>query len=89
VITPEWEDMFDVLNKGKGNLIAVSMTITPARKKLVDFSDQYLQIQQHVIIHKHNHKVKNVEDLAGVKVHVRNKTSYQEAAGTKRRWSGH
>jgi len=78
VITPEWEDMFDVLNKGKGNLIAASMTITPARKKLVDFSDQYLQIQQHVIIHKDNHKVKNIEDLAGVKVHVRNKTSYQE-----------
>jgi len=78
VITPGWEDMFDVLNKGKGNLIAASMTITPARKKLADFSDRYLQIQQHVIIHKDNHKVKNIEDLAGVKVHVRNKTSYQE-----------
>jgi membrane-bound lytic murein transglycosylase F len=54
------------------------MTITPARQKLVDFSNEYLSIQQHVIIHNNNHTVKSIKDLHGKKVYVRDKTSYQE-----------
>ncbi|MBW2116188.1 MAG: transporter substrate-binding domain-containing protein [Deltaproteobacteria bacterium] len=51
VVTPTWEGLIDALNSEKGDFIAASMTITESRKKLIDFSDEYLSIQQKVILH--------------------------------------
>jgi membrane-bound lytic murein transglycosylase F len=81
VVTPDWEDMFELLEKGKGDFIAASLTITPAREKRVAFSDAYLSVQQHVIIHKTNRDIRSVDDLNGKRVHVREGTSYQTRLG--------
>jgi membrane-bound lytic murein transglycosylase F len=77
VITPAWLELIDALNNGEGDFIAASMTITPSREQLVDFSDEYLPIQQHAIIHN-NSPINDLEDLEGETIHVRRGTSYEE-----------
>jgi membrane-bound lytic murein transglycosylase F len=78
VITPHWERLFDIVNRGDGDLVAASVTITPSRIELVDFSDEYLTIQQQAIVHKGNYEIQRLEDLAGKTIHVRRATSYEE-----------
>jgi len=78
VITPHWERLIDMLSRGDGDFIAASLTITPSRGESVDFSDEYMTIQQQAIIHKSNYEVQGVEDLAGQTIHVRRATSYED-----------
>jgi membrane-bound lytic murein transglycosylase F len=78
VVTSHWEKLFDVLNGGGGDFIAASLTITPSREKLIDFSDEYLAIQQQAIIHTSDYKTEEPKDLKGKTIHVRRGTSYEE-----------
>lgn len=77
-IADKWEGMIpDLMNKS-GDLIAASMTITPSRSQKVLFSDSYMNIQQHLIVHRDNYTIRNLKDLNGQVVHIRKGTSYQE-----------
>jgi len=78
VITPTWEGLIEALNGGEGDFIAASLTITPARENLVNFSDEYLTIQQQAVIHTSNYQIAKLEDLKGRTIHVRSSTSYEE-----------
>lgn len=78
VVSPPWESLIDTLNSGEGDFIAASLTITPSREDLVDFSDEYLQIQQKVLFHVNNYSIQELGDLANKTVHVRRGTSYEE-----------
>ena len=78
VIAEKWEGMIPTLMDGTGDLIAASMTITPGRKRYVAFSNGYLDIKQHIIVHRSNTSVRELKDLSGRSVHVRKGTSYQE-----------
>jgi membrane-bound lytic murein transglycosylase F len=78
LVVPGWQNMFKALNKGKGDLIAANLTVTPARETMADFSDEYMGIQQLIITHKDNHKIKGVQDLNGTTIHVRKRTSCHE-----------
>jgi len=78
VKTPGWPRMYAALNKGRGDFIAASLTITPEREKIVDFSDEYMAIQQQVIIHKDNPEIRRLDDLKGKTVHIRKDSSYHE-----------
>ena len=49
VITPGWDNMFNSLLCGKGDIIASSLTKTERRKTRVMFSDGYMPVQQQVI----------------------------------------
>lgn len=77
-IAENWNGMLPALRKKAGDLVAASMTITDKRRRLVDFSSGYMTIQQHIIIHRDNHAIKRIEDLAGKTIHVRQGTSYEE-----------
>ncbi|OQY04887.1 MAG: lytic transglycosylase F [Desulfobacteraceae bacterium 4572_123] len=77
-IAENWDGMLPALRKKTGDLVAASMTITKKRRRLVDFSNGYMIIQQHIIIHRDNHAIKRVEDLAGKTIHVRRGTSYED-----------
>jgi len=77
VVAPGWDEMFAMLDEGKGDFIAASITRTPRRKARFDFSDGYLTIQQHVIVHQSNREIRSLEDLDGRTVHVRSGTSYE------------
>ena len=78
VVTSHWEKLFEVLNGGGGDFIAASLTVTPSREKLIDFSGEYLSIQQQAVIHTSNNGIKKLEDLKGKTIHVRRDTSYEE-----------
>lgn len=78
VLTPGWDGLFPALRKGKGDLVAASLTITDQRKSAVDFSDPYLAIRQHIIYNRSNPAPRTVADLAGRTIHVRRGSSYQE-----------
>ena len=77
VATPSWEGLIDSLNRGEGDFIAASLTITPSREERVDFSDEYLAIQQKAILHAKNYQIKGLEALKGKTIHVRQGTSYE------------
>ena len=78
VVTSHWEKLFDVLNRGGGDFIAASLTKTPSREELIDFSDECLAIQQQAVIHTSNYNTRKIEDLKGKTIHVRRGTSYEE-----------
>jgi len=78
VIADKWEAMIPSLLNGDGDIIAASMTITPNRMRKVAFSDGYLDIKQHIIVHRDNTAIRELKDLSGQSVHVRKGTSYQE-----------
>jgi membrane-bound lytic murein transglycosylase F len=78
VITPGWEKMFGTLLGGKGDLIASSLTKTERRKTRVMFSDEYMPVQQQVIIRKGCTGIKELADLDGQTIHIRKNTSYHE-----------
>jgi len=78
IITPGWGAMIDSLEKGRGDLVAAGLTITDQRAQRVDFSDEYMAVQQQVIVHRDNRSLEQIDDLTGVEVHVRPQTSYQQ-----------
>jgi membrane-bound lytic murein transglycosylase F len=77
-VAESWDDLLPSLDEGIGDFVAASMTITPSRADVVDFSREYLPVQQMVIVHKDNTKIRAIRDLDGKSVHVRRGTSYEE-----------
>ncbi len=83
VKVPEsWNQLVPLLNNGAGHVVAASMTITPSRMELVDFSKPYLSVEQMVITHKNNTEIKTIADLEGKTIHVRRGTTYDERLQT-------
>ncbi|MBN2172253.1 MAG: membrane-bound lytic murein transglycosylase MltF [Candidatus Krumholzibacteriota bacterium] len=74
---PAWNSLIPSLAEGEGDLIAASLTRTPAREKRVDFCQEYLRIKQRLIRNKSEPKLKSLADLAGREVHVRAGSSYE------------
>jgi len=78
-IADRWEVFIPHLLDGEGQaIVAASLTDTPQRRRRVAFSEGYLTIRQHLIMHRRNKAIRKVADLAGHTVHVRRGTSYQE-----------
>ncbi len=77
-IADKWQGMIPSIMNRSGDFIAASMTITPKRQQQVAFSDGYLNIQQHIIVHRENTAIRTQDDLFGKDIFVRNGTSYQE-----------
>ncbi|MGD2295142.1 MAG: membrane-bound lytic murein transglycosylase MltF [Candidatus Aminicenantes bacterium] len=78
VSTPRWHRMSAALKRGRGDFIAASLTITPERGQTLNFSDEYMTIQQHVIVHKDNQQIKQLNSLKGKIVHIRKESSYHK-----------
>lgn len=78
VLTPGWDGLFPKLEKGRGDVVAASLTITEQRKARVDFSEPYLTIRQHIITRRTNRAIRTLDDLNGRVVHVRQGSSYHE-----------
>ena len=78
VITPKWNDMIPALIDGRGDFIAANMTITPSRRRVVDFSRGYMEVQQQVLVRKRYRGIQDIDDLEGKLIHVREGTSYED-----------
>jgi membrane-bound lytic murein transglycosylase F len=78
ILTPGWDGLFPALEKGRGDLVAASLTVTDQRKAQVDFSASYLPIRQHIIYQRDDRAPRTIDDLSGRTIHVRRGSSYHE-----------
>jgi membrane-bound lytic murein transglycosylase F len=78
VVPPSWQDMFEYLKDGRGDLIAAMMTVTDERGKIPGLSlcRPYAQISEQLIAHKSAPPVRSLQDLAGKNVAVRVHSGY-------------
>ncbi len=88
VVVKNLDQIFSMLNEGKGDIVAYSMTITKERRKKVSFTDPHTLIRQVLVQrlpdnwrHMKRHEIEkrlitNVTQLIGKKVYVRKGSSY-------------
>ncbi len=69
-VYPGWEEMRTALERGEGDFIGAGTVITPQREGDIRFSDPYMAVRQHIVVHRTNRTVKKPADLAGKTVHV-------------------
>ena len=73
------DELLPALVKGRGDIAAANLTITPARQKLVDFSDpMYTNVNEIVVTGPDSPLLANLDDLAGKEIFVRTSSSYYE-----------
>jgi membrane-bound lytic murein transglycosylase MltF len=73
------DELMPRLLKGEGDLVAAQLTITPERRKLVDFSDPFASgITEVLVTGPAGPAVSSLDDLSGKEVYVRLSSSYAE-----------
>ncbi|WP_282017802.1 transporter substrate-binding domain-containing protein [Salegentibacter mishustinae] len=89
-IAEDIDDLFDMLNNGKGDLIAYGLTITEPRKKLVSFTENHYVTHQALVQRMPNNwrslpgykidkqLISNTLELSNDTVWVRENSSYAE-----------
>jgi membrane-bound lytic murein transglycosylase MltF len=80
VFIPVNRDEFiqDLLN-GVGDIAAGGLTITPERKKLIDFSRPFLtKVREIIVTGPSSPPLSSLDDLAGKTIHVRKSSSFYE-----------
>jgi membrane-bound lytic murein transglycosylase MltF len=74
------DDLIPALVGGLGDIAAANLTITPARKKKVDFSSPFSSgIKELLVTGPSAPPVADLDDLAGKEIHVRRSSSYHES----------
>ena len=74
------DQLLPALAAGKGDIAAASLTITPERRKLVDFSAAGMSnVNEVVVSGPASPKIASLEDLSGKTVFVRKSSSYYES----------
>ncbi len=77
VITPGWENMFPYLDKGKGDMIAAGVPITPERFEKYNFSVPYMSITQRIVHHSLDTSPSTIEDMKGRTFHLSGQGAWQ------------
>ncbi|HEY3446261.1 MAG TPA: transporter substrate-binding domain-containing protein [Myxococcales bacterium] len=72
------DEMVTDLNEGRGDVVAASLTVTPAREKKLAFTRAIRFVNQVVVVKADDASLKAVEDLAGKAVTVRPTSSYAD-----------
>ena len=93
-ILEDMNDMFELLNEGKGDLIACNLTLTEPRKEWVAFSEPMMETTQVLVQHKpENWKqlspaavedslIRSLEELNGREIYVHQYSSFFENLNT-------
>jgi len=76
VVPPRAADLVPWLLEGRGDVIAASFTVTPARKKKVDFSLPYLYVDEILVGRRDAPVLGSFADLKDRTIHVRASSSY-------------
>lgn len=76
VVPPRDSMLIPWLERGLGDVIAASWTVTDDRAEKVAFSEPYLWVDEVLVQKKGAPKLNSLEDLAGKTVHVRSASSY-------------
>ena len=73
------DQLIPALVEGRGDIAAAALTITPERKKLVDFADPLIKDMDEIVVAGPGApKLKSLDDLSGKEIHVRKTSSYYE-----------
>lgn len=78
VLAPSYDELVPMLKAGKGDVIAASLTVTPAREKDVAFTRPYLLVKELFVQKKGAPPLTSLEQLRGRTVTVRRSSSYAE-----------
>ena len=90
ILAQDLDEIFKMLNRGKGDLIAYGLTVTSDRKKRVDFTKPHNLVRQVLVQRKpedwrylrssqlDKHLIRNPVELEGDTVYVRKNSSYHE-----------
>ncbi len=71
------DQLIQGLVEGYGDIAAAALTITPERESLAAFTDPYLTgVDEVVVTHRSVRKPKDIEDLSGRRIFVRENSSY-------------
>lgn len=77
VITGPDESPYDLLNSGRGDIIAANYTITPERKQVVKFTRPYNLVDQLVVVSDDlGFTPESISDMEGIPISVRRNSSY-------------
>jgi membrane-bound lytic murein transglycosylase MltF len=72
-----FDRLFQYLNDGRGDIAASSLTITPERQKIVNFTKPYIpRVDEIVVLNRRVKGLHVVEDLSNKRVYVRKESSY-------------
>ncbi|MBI5975918.1 ABC transporter substrate-binding protein/permease [Staphylococcus canis] len=84
IVNMSFDSLLGALKTGKVDMIISGMSPTPERKKEVDFSNNYMTVEQKVVIRKADHdKYKSIEDLSSQRIGVQKQTTQEELAQTE------
>lgn len=79
LIPTTFDRLLPDLEEGRGDIAAALLTLTPERRRKVDFvSGRAMAIDELVVIHKDAEGIDDLDDLAGRTVHVLRNSSYAE-----------
>ncbi len=71
------DKLIDGLIKGRGDIAAANLTITPERAKLVDFATPFRKdVNEVLVTRRGDAPIASVDDLAGMRLYVRESSSY-------------
>ncbi|GGI40661.1 ABC transporter permease [Mammaliicoccus stepanovicii] len=81
IVNMQFDSLLGALKTGKIDMIISGMAPTPERKKEVDFSDDYMEVNQRLIIQKKDKdKLKSIDDFKGKMIGVQKQTTQEELA---------
>ncbi|WJP98857.1 ABC transporter permease subunit [Macrococcus bovicus] len=84
IVNMQFDSLLGSLKTGKIDVIISGMSPTPERKKEVDFTDEYMQVKQRMVVQKKNQsKLKTVEDFKGKGIAAQKQTTQEELAQTE------
>ena len=77
VITGPDESPYDLLNSGRGDIIAANYTVTPERKQVVEFTRPYNMVDQVIVFSDElGSRPESISDMEGIEISVRRNSSY-------------
>ncbi len=80
IVADEFEEMLQLLNEGKGDVIAAGISRTEKRKKELNFSIRYNRVDEKIVANRNNAKIESKEDLKGRTIWVRQSSAFWDTA---------
>ncbi len=82
VVADSYEQMKQLLQQGKGDVIAAGLSRTPERQKELQFSFRYNRVSEQLVSHQDNPTINTPDDLKGRTITVRKSSAFWDTAQT-------
>lgn len=76
---PTFNDLLNQISKGKADIAAAGLTVTPQRQKLMRFAPPYQNITEQVVYRSGNKKPKTTKDLSNGILEIVNGSSFNDS----------